>query len=131
MHAPLQSPAPRPPVRRSQRPPQRRRRPSPLARRLARHTPIFELSARLAVNGVLTVASLTALSQLVPYIQRQTDRLEQVNQAVEAASVSHGRLKAEFDRYFDPTQASRLIQEYSGYKPPQERQIVWTEAPRR
>lgn len=130
MHAPLPSPAPSPersPLRR-QRPPLRRQR--PLTRRLARHTPVFELSARLAVNAILTVAALSALNQLVPYLQTQTERLDKVNQAVDAATATHAKRKAEFNRYFDPTQASRLIQEYSGYKAPQERQIVWTEAPR-
>lgn len=125
MHAPLRSSSRRPV--RPARPPVRRRRTAPLLRRLARQTPIWELGARIAVNGVLTVASLSALSQLVPYLQTQTARLDQVTQAVDTAATTHTQLKAEFDRYFDPAQASRLIQEYSGYKAPQERQIVWTE----
>jgi hypothetical protein len=128
MHAPLQ-----PHPRRSVRPihsPARRRRPASLTRRLARQTPIFEIGARIAVNGVLTVASLSALSHLVPYLQTQTARLDQVTQAVDTAATTHTTLKAEFDRYFDPAQASRLMQEYSGYKSPQERHIVWTESPR-
>lgn len=129
MHAPLQ-PHPRRPVRSSVPPSVRRRRSTPLSRRLARHTPIFELSARLAINSVLTVASLSALSHLVPYLQTQTDRLDQVSQAVDAASAAQSKQKAEFNRYFDPAQASRLIQEYSGYKSPQERQIVWIEPSR-
>jgi hypothetical protein len=127
MHAPLQSP-PRRPVRPTHSP--NRRRPVSLARRLARQTPIFEISARIAVNGVLTVASLSALSQLVPYLQTQTARLDQVAQAVDTAATTHTSLKTEFDRYFDPAQASRLMQEYSGYKAPQERQIVWTDGSR-
>jgi len=125
MHVPLQSPS-RPP----QRHPIRRQRPRPLTRRLARHTPVFELSARLAVNAILTIASLSALSQLVPYLQTQTERLEKVSEAVDAATATHAKRRAEFNRYFDPAQASRLMQEYSGYKTPQERQIVWTETPR-
>jgi hypothetical protein len=94
---------------------------------MAGYMPVFELSARLAVNSGITVASLMALSQIIPYIQTQANRLEQVNQAVETATTSQIKRRAEFDRYFDPAQASRLIQEYSGYRSPQERQIVWTE----
>ncbi len=125
MHAPIHSPHRRP-GRRPGRRPQR----DTLARRMARHTPILELSARLTVNGLLTVASLSALSHLVPYLQAQSDRLEQVNQAVDEATTTNAKVRTEFDRYFDPVQASRLIQEYSGYRSPQERHIVWTEIPR-
>lgn len=118
MHAPLHAPQ------------RRRRRRDPLTRRMSRHTPIFELSARLVVNGLLTVTSLSALSHLVPNIQSQADRLAQVNRAVEDATTATTKVRTEFDRYFDPAQASRLIQEYSGYKSPEERHIVWTEMPR-
>lgn len=107
----------------------RRRRPKPLSRRMARHTPLFEVSARLAVNGLITVVSLSALGQLVPYIQAQSHRLEQVNHAVDTATTSDTQRRAEFSRYFSPAQASRTMQEYSGYQAPHERQVVWTEVP--
>ncbi len=126
MHAPLR-PVPAS-VSHSQK--RRGRRPVSLRRKLARHTPVFEIGARLGVNGLLTVAALGALSHLVPYIQTQAQQLAQVSEAVETAEASNAKLKSEFGRYFDPAQASRLMQEYSGYKSPQERQVVWTDPTR-
>ncbi|HIK46263.1 MAG TPA: hypothetical protein IGR64_15490 [Leptolyngbyaceae cyanobacterium M65_K2018_010] len=106
-----------------------RRRPT-LERRLAKYTPLIEVSARLAVNGLLSIAALGALGQLVPYIHTQAQRLEQVSQAVKAAEAANSQLKTEFGRNFDPAQAGRLMQEYSGYKTAQERQVVWIDPSR-
>jgi hypothetical protein len=108
----------------------RGRRPVSLRRKLAKHTPVIEVSARLAINGLLSVAALAALGQLVPYSRTQAQRLAQVNEAIETAEASNTKLKSEFGRYFDPAQASRLMQEYSGYKSPQERRVVWTDPTR-
>jgi hypothetical protein len=94
---------------------------------LARHTQVFELWARIGVNGVLAAVALTALGRLVPHIQTQAARLEVVNQAVDVAAASTSQLKSDFDRYFDPWQAGKIMQEQSGYRPPTERQVVWTE----
>jgi hypothetical protein len=126
MHAPLH-PRSHPPARSVGR---RRRRHLRPGQRLAQHTPVLEVGARLGVNGLLAIAALGALAQLVPYIQTQAQRLEQISQAVESAEASNAKLKTDFGRYFDPAQAGRLIQEYSGYKMPQERQIVWTDPTR-
>ncbi|NJL54728.1 hypothetical protein HC928_05680 [bacterium] len=104
----------------------RGRRPASLQRKLARHTPVIEISARLAVNGLLVIVAFGTLSQLVPYLRAQAQRLAQVNEAVETATASNVELKAEFGRYFDPSQTSQLMQEYSGYQSPQQRQVVWT-----
>lgn len=127
MYAPRPS-APRP----SSRPPapRRRRRVTPVHRRLAKHTPVLEVSARLVVNGLVSITALGTLSQLVPYIHQQSERLDQINQAVDSATATNTKLKSDFTRHFDPTQTGRLIQEYSGYKSPQERQIVWTDTSR-
>lgn len=127
MHAPLPS-SPRP----SSRPPapRRRRRAVPVHRRLAKHTPVLEISARLMINGLVSLAALGTLNQLVPYIQSQSQRLDHINDAVGSAANANARLKTEFNRYFDPAQTGRLVQEYSGYKAPHERQIVWTDTTR-
>ena len=103
-----------------------RRQPEPW-RRLARHTPVFELSARLGVNCFLGLVAAVSLVRLVPYLQTQVQQLEIVRHELDQAEVTHARLRADFDRYFDPTQAGRVIQEQTGYRTKSERQVVWTD----
>ncbi|MGF1570723.1 MAG: hypothetical protein ACFCVD_22055 [Nodosilinea sp.] len=104
----------------------RRRRPEGVTQRLSKHTALLEISARLGVNGLLTVVALGALGQLVPHIQTQAQRLQAVNSEVAVAEVAHAKLKSDFGRYFDPWQAGKIMQEQSGYKVSNERQVVWT-----
>jgi hypothetical protein len=94
---------------------------------LARYTPLFEVGARLGVNTFLAVVSLLAMGRLVPHLQSQAAQLEEVNQALSKVEASTSQLKTDFGRYFDPWQAENIMQEQSGYRPPSERQVVWTE----
>ncbi|MEA5450441.1 hypothetical protein VB780_17805 [Leptolyngbya sp. CCNP1308] len=103
-----------------------RRRADPW-RRLARHTPMFELSARLGVNCFLALVAAVSLGRLVPHLQAQAQQLEVVRRELDQAEVTNTRLRADFDRYFDPTQAGRVIQEQTGYRTKSERQVVWTD----
>lgn len=121
------SPAPKPSQPQPSRRLARRPRSLPLGRRLAKHTAILEISSRLTVNGLLALVAVGSLGRLVPYIQAQAQRLEEVSQAVTVAEASTTKLRTDFDRYFDPSQASKIMQEQSGYKDPSQRQIVWTE----
>ncbi len=104
----------------------RRRRPDPW-RRLARHTPVFELGARLGMNSFLVLVAALSLGRLVPHLQTQVQQLEAVRLELDQAEVTHTRLRADFDRYFDPTQSGRVIQEQTGYRSRSERQVVWTD----
>ncbi len=104
----------------------RRTRPS-LVRRLSRHTKVFELSARLSINLILSGIAVTALGRLVPHLQTQTAQLDVVNGALAQVETSTAKLQSDFGRYFDPWQAQKIMQEQSGYRPSTERQVVWTE----
>ncbi|WP_156119705.1 hypothetical protein [Leptolyngbya sp. KIOST-1] len=115
---PISSP-PRKPVR-------RQRRTTPL-RRLARHTPTFEVSARLGMNLFLTLVAAVSLGRLVPHLQAQVEQLEVARASLAEAEAANTRLRSDFDRYFDPAQAGRIIQEQTGYRSRSERQIVWTD----
>ncbi|TVQ12420.1 MAG: hypothetical protein EA368_03915 [Leptolyngbya sp. DLM2.Bin27] len=103
-----------------------RRRASPW-RRLARHTPALELGARLGVNGFVILAAAASLNRLVPHLQGQVEQLETARHALDQAQTANTRLRSDFDRYFDPAQTGRVIQEQTGYRVPSERQVVWTD----
>ena len=94
---------------------------------MARNTELFERWARLGINTLLTAVALTALGRLIPHLHSQAAQLEMVNQAVARAESSTSKLQADFGRYFDPWQAENIMQEQSGYRPPTERQVVWTQ----
>ena len=96
-------------------------------RRLSRHTQVFELCARLGVNGLLSLLAVIALGRLVPHVQSQTLKLEAVNQSVDQLEASTSQLQTDFGRYFDPWQTEKIMQEQSGYRPSTERQVVWTQ----
>ena len=87
---------------------------------------IWELSVRIAANGVLSLVAGVSLVQLVLYTQEQGEKLEYVSTEVVRTERQTTRLKASFSRYFDPWQTEDLIQEQSGYKSLTERPIVWT-----
>jgi hypothetical protein len=81
------------------------------------------------VNGVLACAAVASLVRLVPYAQTQKASLQEAQAAVAVAEQKNARLKADFSRYFDPRQASSVMQEQSGWKLPTQRQIVWIHPP--
>ncbi|MBE9137753.1 hypothetical protein IQ254_11210 [Nodosilinea sp. LEGE 07088] len=103
-----------------------RRRVSPW-RKLARHSAVLEISARLGINGFLILVATASLTRLVPYVQKQADRLETTRQDLAETETANTRLRADFDRYFDPAQAERITQEQTGYQSSSERPIVWTD----
>ncbi|MGG6238467.1 hypothetical protein ACQ4N7_07475 [Nodosilinea sp. AN01ver1] len=122
------SPSRRPlPTSSSKRIPVRRQRRADPLRRLARHTVALELSARLGVNVLVLSVAAVSLGRLVPYLQTQVQQLEIARTELAEAEAANTRLRADFDRYFDPAQAGRVIQEQTGYRSRSERQVVWTD----
>lgn len=122
--SPLRNPSIAPPAPSAKR--RSRRRPSRW-RRLTRHTQALELSARLGVNGFVALVAAVSLARLVPHLQNQIDQLEIVRQELDQAQTVNTQLQSDFDRYFDPAQAGKVIQEQTGYRVPSERQVVWTD----
>ncbi|ASC73071.1 hypothetical protein XM38_040330 [Halomicronema hongdechloris C2206] len=103
----------------------RRRRRSPLPRPRRRLVHTLELTATLAINGLLMTVAVVTLSRLVPHYQAQRQQFQQVNSALRATKADMAALQAEFSRHFDPAQATQIMQEQSGWTTPSERQIVW------
>ncbi|MFE4105264.1 slr1601 family putative cell division protein [Almyronema epifaneia] len=110
--------------------PPRQRRLSRRSAYLAAQSPLalgLEVGAKLAVNLLLLAAIVSALMKLVPYFQNQRARLQAVDTAVKQAETETAELRTDFSRYFDPSQASSIMQEQSGRKSPLQRTVVWTE----
>ncbi|PSR19552.1 hypothetical protein C8255_01380 [filamentous cyanobacterium CCP3] len=75
---------------------------------------------------MISVAAVS-LGRLLPYLQSQVHELEVTRAELAEAEAANTRLRADFDRYFDPAQAGRVIQEQTGYRSRSERQVVWTD----
>lgn len=86
---------------------------------------VYEISAKLAVNVVVSVAATTALIQLIPYRSSQEVRLQELQAAVQSTSDRVQRVQSSFNYYFDPSQTREIMQEQSNRIDPQRRQIIW------
>ncbi len=67
------------------------------------------MTGRLAVNLALSVVALSTLARLVPYYQSQRQALQEVDTAIATTTNHTQQLQAEFSRYFDPAQASHMV----------------------
>ncbi len=76
----------------------------------------WEMTIRLTVNLGISLVALATLVRLVPYHQVQRQTLQKVQAAVAESEVTMAQLQAEFDRYFDPAQASRMMQAQDGQR---------------
>lgn len=99
--------------------PQRRRRVrqqrSPQGQAQRHHRALaWEMTTRLTVNLGISLVALAALVRLIPYHQAQQDTLQAVEAAVAEAETTAAQVEAEFSRYFDPAQASRMLQAEAG-----------------
>lgn len=89
----------------------------------------FESSVKLTVNLLLSIVATTTIAKLVPYYQSQQRQLTTLEASVEVAEQKNAELRSQFDRNFDPAQASRIMQEQSGMSYPNQKQVIWTTPP--
>jgi hypothetical protein len=68
------------------------------------------MTTRLTVNLGISLVALAALARLIPYHQTQRQALQELDTAVAEAALTTQQLQADFSRYFDPAQASRMLQ---------------------
>lgn len=91
----------------------------------ARQVVAFESSVKLTVNLLLAIVATTTIAKLVPYYQSQHSRLDTLQKSVDVAERKNAELRKQFDRNFDPAQASRIMQEQSGMAYPNQKQVIW------
>jgi hypothetical protein len=85
----------------------------------------WELTGRLTVNLALTLVGLSSLVRLIPYYQTQRQVLQDMEASVATIEQHTQTLRADFSRYFDPTQAGQVIQENGVRESAQHIPIVW------
>jgi hypothetical protein len=89
----------------------------------------FESSVKLTVNLLLAIVAATTIAKLIPYYQSQQSRLTTLQASVEVAERNNAELRSQFNRNFDPAQASRIMQEQSGMSYPNQKKVIWQVSP--
>ncbi|MEP0917384.1 hypothetical protein NC981_11170 [Leptolyngbya sp. DQ-M1] len=120
---PLPQPPESPKPRRS-RQSARRARPQPVQSASRHRILAAEAIAKLGVNAVISSAAIAALVQLIPQSISQQTKLKEIQAEVQIAETRVTRLKADFNRYFDPQQATAIVQEQTNRADPNQRLIV-------
>jgi hypothetical protein len=85
----------------------------------------LESSVKLTVNLLLSIVAATTIAKLIPYYQSQQGRLTTLQASVQVAERNNAELRSQFNRNFDPTQASRIMQEQSGMSYPNQKKVIW------
>ena len=111
-------------------------RPAHSRRRRPRHVPFYgvqraiavESSVKLTINLLLAVIAVTAIAKLVPYHQERQARLGTLQESLAQAKEKNAKLRSQFNRNFDPAQASQIMQEQSGMGYPNQKKVIWTKS---
>jgi hypothetical protein len=84
----------------------------------------LENITKISVNLVIITASISALTQLLPYHWLQQDKLRDIHNEVSLMTGRVKTLQLEFSRNFDPHQAKSVMQQQSYRFNPRQRRIV-------
>jgi hypothetical protein len=119
----------KPSPRHQPRPAKPRRRVKPKAKlqqkKASHRSMAYEATAKLAVNCMVSIAALVALTQLLPYHAAQDVKLRELQSAVKRTGDRVEGVQAKFSNYFDPSQARENMQDLTDRIDPSRRQIVW------
>lgn len=84
-----------------------------------------EITTKLLVNGILSLAAIVALVKLLPYQLLQQEKLHEVRVKVEETEIRVNSLRENFSRNFDPSQSKNVMQEQSSRVDPNRRRVFW------
>jgi hypothetical protein len=103
---------------------QRRPRKSSSRRATANKGVAVEVTMKLLANSVISVVAIAALIKLLPYQRTQQTKIEEIRLEVETTQTRVDSLRQNFNRYFDPAQAQKVMQEENPRLAPNQRRIV-------
>jgi len=88
---------------------------------------VFEISAKIVVNGVITTLAILASNQLITNYQTNQSRLTELENEVQQTQARVNELNQAFTHHFAPYQRNILIQEKTNHIKPHQRRIIWLE----
>ncbi|GGA33631.1 hypothetical protein [Okeania sp. KiyG1] len=87
----------------------------------------IETTVKLFTNIVISVCVTSAFLKLWPHYQSIQEKLQVIESEIEATTERLDREKADFSRYFDPSQAKSIMQEQSNLVDRHQIPIIWLE----
>lgn len=89
----------------------------------------WESGLQIGFNVIVSVVAIGALGHILPERSPRNATLAQLEADVSEREGRVDRLRERFVYYFDPTQLQSIIREESQKIHPQQRPIVWVDAP--
>ncbi|NEP87483.1 MAG: hypothetical protein F6K18_11960 [Okeania sp. SIO2C2] len=87
----------------------------------------IETTVKLFTNIVISVFVTSAFLKLWPHYQSIQEKLQVIESEIEATTERLNQEKADFTRYFDPSQAKSIMQEQSNRVGRHQIPIIWLE----
>lgn len=122
-------PLPKPPLRQPTRTPRSNSHAHQQRQQRHHRALAFEATLKIGVNLVISGAAIAALIQLLPYSAAQQTKLKEIQSEVKTTNERVGKVKADFNRHFDPRQTKTIIQEQTNLADPHQRVVVWEPEP--
>ncbi len=85
----------------------------------------IETTAKLFTNVVLSIFITSALLKLWPHYQSTQEKLQVIESEIESTVEKLNQKKANFSRYFDPSQTKTIMQEQSNRVDNDQMPIIW------
>jgi hypothetical protein len=85
----------------------------------------IELTIKLLVNSLLSLAALAALVKLLPFHLSQQAKLREISIEVGQTEQRVQHLRDNFNRNFDPQEATKIMQEQNPRVDPHQLRVVW------
>lgn len=84
-----------------------------------------EVVVRIMINGLLSVAALSALFRLVPHHFSQEAKLQEIREEVDTTEERVNRLRENFSDSFGTSQSESVRQNYSPKMEPNQVRVFW------
>jgi len=110
--------------------PIRRKRKAPQPKQRSSHWSLAaEITVKLSVNVLLTLAGVTGLLQLIPYRDAQVKKLEELETAVQVSEQRNQKNFSTFSNTFDPYRTSAIMQDQGSRVAEHQQKVVLKKLP--
>lgn len=89
----------------------------------------IETAAKFVISLALFGAVVSTLGRLLTHYQLQQEKLTEIEYEVNQVETRVNQLQSDFQRYFDPTQTTAVMQEQTNRLAPNQQRIIFIDPP--